>query len=153
MNPEKFAEEIRFYNSIVIDDQVATKEDLVSLSSSLSKLLDLGERLPDLYDDHEYEPQITFEEMKDKISNRFVDFSSYSNADPDINLVGDMKALTVGDALDDLVDIYIDLNTALAYFENGVWKNMFWHARLMFGHWGRHAIDLKSYLHQKLHGW
>ena len=153
ITPDEFAAEIRFYNSIIIDDQVATREDLILLSCSLSRLLNLGERLPDLFDENEYEPELDTKEIENKLSKRFVDFGFYSSADPDIEIVGDMQALMVGDALDDLQDIYTDLNIALKYFEMGVWKNMFWHARLMFGHWGRHAIDLKSYLHNKIHDW
>lgn len=153
MKPDEFATEIRFYNSIITDDQVATKNDLVLLSCCLSRLLNLGERLPELYDEHEYEPELDTEDIKNKLSKRFIDFGFYSTADPDIEIIGEMGALEVSDAINDLHDIYADLNIALKYFEKGIWKNMFWYARMMFGHWGRHAINLKSYLHKNLHDW
>ncbi len=59
----------------------------------------------------------------------------------------------INDALDDLCDIHRDLNDTLWHFERGDIATGLWYAKLMFGHWGRHLIDLKSYLHKQLMDW
>ena len=151
---ENFAGEIRNYNSLVLRDSVATREDLISLSQCLSRLLTLAEILPDTFSDCDYEPEIhDRKSIEDKISKRFSDFGYYSSADPSPNLIGKEEALGVSDAVDDLADIYADLNVALMYYDKGISKNLFWYAKLMFGHWGAHAIELKRYLHKRLHDW
>jgi hypothetical protein len=66
--------------------------------------------------------------------------------------IGSTTAL-VGDACDDVYDIYCDLSEALWHIENENSVMGLWHAKLLFGHWGRHAIDLKAYLHKKIHDW
>jgi len=154
LSPQAFANKIRTYNSIVINDSVAKTDDLVALSRCLAQLLDMAETLPPGFTDCEYEPEKQDRKIIEEIiSKRFVDFGFYSSADPAENAVGREEALGISDAVDDLVEIHADLNEALVYFDKGVPNNMFWHAKLMFGHWGTHAIELKRYLHKRLHDW
>jgi hypothetical protein len=58
----------------------------------------------------------------------------------------------VGDAIDDLAEIHADLNGAAWHIEQGVPANAAFYAKLLFGHWGAHALNLKRYVHARLHG-
>ena len=145
---EKFATEIRRFNNIVAGTSPATKETFVELSSTLSQLLSLGELCPDAWSDSELEaPSADRKVLAETITKRFPKFGYYNSAAPASSEVD------VSDATDDILDIYCDLNESLWYCENGNPELLLWSAKLLFGHWGRHAINLKSYLHKLIHEW
>jgi len=57
-----------------------------------------------------------------------------------------------GDAIDDLADIYGDLIGVSWLWENSGEADAVWHFRFGYQtHWGRHLLDLRSYLHWKLY--
>ena len=55
---------------------------------------------------------------------------------------------TIGDLADDLLDIYADIKTGLAYFSGGHPETAVFHWRLTWGiHWGRHATSALRAMH------
>jgi len=59
--------------------------------------------------------------------------------------------LMVGDAMDDLHDIIADLSEIVWRWQETSEADAIWHLRLSFEHhWGRHAVNLRSYLHGRL---
>jgi hypothetical protein len=90
---------------------------------------------------------------RESLCARFPDFGFYRvvvPAEPDDG--GDDGAVTLGDAVDDLLDITSDLLDARWYREHGAAGDGERCAGEMFHyHWGRHLRDLQSYLHRRLH--
>ena len=88
------------------------------------------------------------------LERRFPDFGMYATVQP-LTPQGELcvdSAPTVGDAIDDLLDLSMELR-------DGCWirehhgphaeaETLAWSFRV---HWGRHLRDLTSYLHQLLH--
>ena len=58
----------------------------------------------------------------------------------------------MGDAVDDLADIYADLRGVAWLLENASPADAVWQFRFGYqSHWGRHLLNLRSYLHWKLY--
>ena len=56
--------------------------------------------------------------------------------------------LGMGDALDDLTDIVLDLRNVAWRWENTSPADATWYFKLSYStHWGRHLANLRSYLH------
>jgi uncharacterized protein DUF5063 len=150
---EQFVAEIRRFNEIVVKEFPVDAKALQELGSTLSRLLDFGERCPDVWSKTEIEaPEIDRKKIADIIDKRFPDFEFYNSCIPENAPVDDAR-IEVNDACDDVYDIYHDLNESLWYFENGEPALFIWTAKTLFMHWGRHAINIKSYLHKKTHDW
>lgn len=68
----------------------------------------------------------------------------------DINDIDNLKANAVGDALDDLTDIILDLLEIKWRVENNSLADGLWYFELIFyGHTQQHMLDLLNYLRQK----
>lgn len=148
-----FSDEIRHFIRFVEADEVADDYALRDLSSTLSRLLDFGERCPESWSDEKIDaPEQDRKTIQAIVSKRFPDFGIYNSSPPDPTPINDVE-IEVNDASDDIYDIYHDLNEALWYFDKGNSELGLWSAKHLFGHWGRHAINLKSYLHKHIHEW
>jgi hypothetical protein len=85
-----------------------------------------------------------------EVGARFPNLGYYASADPATVL--DEKA-TVGDAIDDLIDIVRELREVSWRYDALGADDAHWHFRLMFeSHWGRHLRDLSLYLYVKQFG-
>ena len=147
----EFAKQIRRFNQLVDSKAPADSDAMRELSSILSRLLDVGERCPDAWSDTEIEaPELDHDAIQKMISKRFPEFGFYNSSNPSMGPMDDAK-IEVNDASYDVYDIYCDLNDSLWYFDNDEYELGLWSAKLLFGHWGRHAINLKSYLHKQLY--
>jgi hypothetical protein len=61
--------------------------------------------------------------------------------------VGDSR-MGIGDAIDDIVDILLDLKKALWRFKNTSVNDALWELNLLYrSHWGTHLRSLQLYLH------
>ena len=112
----------------------------------LRKDLDLeeGDELRDLEEDRH--------ELQARIAKRFKAFSYYWIC---LNPLSSEQTAEfgTGDALDDLADVYCDLQEGLAYWRNGKPQTAEFQWRLMFeAHWGDHAASLLPVLHEYLFG-
>ncbi len=57
--------------------------------------------------------------------------------------------MLVGDAIDDLVDIVLDLQSSVWLFDNGHINDAHWHFRFSYEHhWGEHLQGLRLHLHE-----
>jgi hypothetical protein len=59
---------------------------------------------------------------------------------------------SIGDALDDLGDIILDMREVVWLADNIGLEDAHWSFRLQFFHWGTHARDLLRYLHGRQFG-
>ncbi len=150
---EEFAAEIRHFQEYVDRGYQTNNEELKELCHILSRLLRYGEECPDIGTETDVEaPEISQEALKQRILARFPSFGIYNKCDPIEEPLGQAHA-TLGDAADDIYDIYQDLGDSRWYIENGQVELGLWNAKLLFGHWARHAIDLKGYLHRRIYDW
>lgn len=133
-----------------------TSSDLFNLLKLLLALYSEGLNLPtvDLELDKEFEKRLNEEEFAyvKKRTSKLIGENQYYWAifDPTENIFGN-EAPTMGDLLDDVLDIYKDIKRQLLIFdlnteasiESAMWgmKFDFWH------HWSTHAIDAIRTIH------
>ena len=114
----------------------------------LSSLLAFGEAIPDVQLEKDDDvPELNRDDLEIKLRSRFPNLGFYNSCYPEDEPIGAITA-DVSDGLDDLLDIYHDLSEALWHIDNDDTALGLFEAKTLFFHWGRHAINLKSYLHQ-----
>ncbi len=92
-------------------------------------------------------PQGDYKSVRRRVEGLFPDLGLYGIADP--MKVPNEEAL-VGDAMDDISDIALDLTEVLWRWQNLGADDAHWHFRFGYQtHWGRHLHELRFYLHAK----
>jgi hypothetical protein len=80
------------------------------------------------------------------VKKRFPNYGYYNSAEDLINNPG-KGATIVGDAIDDITDIALDLYETKWRWENNSVEDGLWHFKNHFEmHWGRHLRELQLYL-------
>lgn len=86
--------------------------------------------------------------MRARFAAAFPDLGAY-HAVQDVAPPADPAEVTLGDALDDLTDIALDLEEVLARARVSV-EDALWYFRFLFdAHWGTHLRFLQLYLHAR----
>jgi hypothetical protein len=86
-----------------------------------------------------------FPRMRERFAS--LPFQYYRNDHDPLNLDERVTA-EVGDVIDDLADIWLDLECGLKFYDAGDRGAAAWHWHLMFeSHWGRHATAALYALH------
>jgi len=121
---------------------------LQALATSLDAVLfafgKLGEG--EAADDEEEPPVNLAQTWEAALRKSFPDLGWYPWADP---LGDEHSAPLMADAIDDAADIAADLAEALWRWERYGEADATWYLSLMFPHWGRHLLNLRSYLHAR----
>jgi hypothetical protein len=87
-------------------------------------------------------------ELREVVHVRFPRYGHYNSVDPIVDDVGSAAA-SVGDAIDDIMDIYNELHQTVWVAENlGSREGVRYLLASYYGHWGRHLRDLQLYLHE-----
>lgn len=82
-----------------------------------------------------------------EVAQRFPDYGLYPVANP---VAAPEDAAMMGDAIDDLSDLTLDMREVLWLADHIGLDDAHWSFRLCFFHWGRHARELSLYLHSRL---
>jgi hypothetical protein len=83
--------------------------------------------------------------MRDRFSS--LPFQYYRSDHNPLN-VDETGPAAIGDVIDDLADIWLDLECGLKFYDVGDRATAAWHWHLMFeSHWGRHATAALYALH------
>lgn len=85
--------------------------------------------------------------LHELLAERFPAYGFYPIADP---AAAPGSAGTVGDAIDDLADLTLDMREVVWLADHVGVDDAHWSYRLHFFHWGRHARELSLYLHARL---
>ncbi len=96
-------------------------------------------------------PSQNYNQLKHLAIGRFPGFGYYNEPKNITEKIGETEIL-IGDALDDIADIAMDLYEVLWYWENEGKKVALW--KFCFGyehHWGAHLRSLQSYLYAVLY--
>lgn len=100
------------------------------------------------YDDTEYpeSPEYDYKSHYNKVKNNFPIFGNY-NTVADISRNINKTTIVVGDSVDDLTEILIEIKTVLWLWENTSVSNALWQFKNMYDlHWGSHLRNLQIYL-------
>ncbi|WP_028969486.1 hypothetical protein [Sphingomonas sp. URHD0057] len=84
-----------------------------------------------------------------ELAARFPDYGMYPVSDPTAPVE---DAAMMGDAIDDLVDLTLDMREVLWLADHIGVDDAHWSFRLHYFHWGRHARELALYLHARQFG-
>ena len=84
-----------------------------------------------------------------QVADRFPAYGLYPVSDPTA-LPDDASAM--GDAVDDITDLTLDMREVVWRAENFGPDDAHWFFRLFYFHWGRHARELALYLHSRQFG-
>ena len=96
--------------------------------------------------DYDQEPDFDYQNIRENVKSNFPNFSWYSMV-LDLNKMVPNADLGIGDALDDLTDIIIDLLTVKWYKENTSEMNALWHFEFsMRTHSEQHLINLLKFI-------
>lgn len=83
------------------------------------------------------------------VGKRYADYGFYPLADP---MDAPDAPISIGDAVDDLGDIILDMREVVWLADNIGIGDAHWSFRVHFFHWGTHARDLLRYLHGRQFG-
>jgi hypothetical protein len=101
------------------------------------------------FDEAEYpdDPSEDFQAIYKIVGRRFPSLGYYNTASSITREIGESKVL-VGDGIDDIVDILLDLKGVLWRFDNTSVDDALWHLNHDYQyHWGWHLRNLQLYLH------
>ena len=84
-----------------------------------------------------------------KVAARFPDYGLYPVSDP---TASPDDAAMMGDAIDDLADLTLDMREVVWLAEHIGPDDAHWSFRIHYFHWGRHARELALYLHARQFG-
>ena len=130
------------------DLTISDKEKL--LERNLVKIYDLYFEISYVFDETDYKDfEVQRQDIRKNIESNFNDFGFYKII-LDINDIENLNDDGIGDAIDDLTDIIIDLLEIKWRIENNSLADGLWFFELTFHtHTQQHILDLLNYLKQK----
>lgn len=123
-----------------------------NLERNLVRLYNFYFEIKFVFDDSDYEE---FEKPEPKsiiesINSNFVEFGFYKRV-LDINDIENLNGIALGDAVDDLLDITIDLLEVKWRMENNSIEDGLWYFNFSFeNHIQQHILDLLNYLKNRI---
>lgn len=144
-------QEIETYLALLSGETVPAPERLLRMAQALDALALGMARLPAgrLIDSNLDPPHLDDATLRKAIGERFPEFGFYDWADP---LIAGGTQIMIGDAVDDAIDIAKDLSEARWRFDMFGDEDAFWHLHQFFRlHWGRHLMNLRSFIHAQLY--
>lgn len=150
MNRGEIREAILYFFD-VIEGQHAPEERECKLPLALDQLAFAYHFAAVEFDDADYPdaPRKEYNDLREIVGPRFPD-CGYYNVALDVSIKIAEDSVGVGDAIDDICDIAIDLDEVLWLWTNTSIDNALWQFRDSFEyHWGEHLRDLQLYLHKK----
>jgi len=140
---------VQLYLALLRSPPEAAHERVGALAEALDRLAFARHSTPAIQrDDVPDLPDVTpYTEMRAIAAATFPDFGVYAVVTPDEN---PLQQAMMGDAIDDLADIALDMERVEQLWEKKLLDEANWHYRFWYGaHWGRHLHDLRSYVHAR----
>lgn len=148
MEKSHAVEAARQFLSAVWEGEPPTDEALLF---ALDRLIAAFQHAPDVTpSDTDLEaPRAEGPVLYQQLSARFPTYGLYPVSDPIASIEA---AAMMGDAIDDLVDLTLDMREVIWLADNIGLDDAHWSLRLHYFHWGRHARELALYLHARQFG-
>jgi len=121
------------------------------LEKNLVKIYNLYFDIEYKFDEKDYPgvDKTIYADIRQNVKSNFKDFGFYKTVS-DINDINNLNDNAIGDALDDLTDIILDLLEIKWRIENNSLADGLWFFELTFySHTQQHIIDLLNYIKQK----
>jgi hypothetical protein len=139
---------IRAYFAVIdspSEDATARLRSLGMALDQLSSAYAVAAETP-FVDGEDPPDQDNYEAMCERVRRAFPKFGYYAVVGP----TPDPEAkVTMGDAIDDLADIALDLEPIVWLWDQDRQGEAAWHFQLTYRqHWGTHLHDLRGYVHQ-----
>lgn len=131
--------------------EISKDERNLLLEKSLISIYSLYFEIQYEYDNTDFEEYhgIKYVDVRKNIESNFPDFGYYTIA-LDLMDINNKDNMAIGDAIDDLSDIILDLLQIKWRMENNSKNNGLWYFELIFsGHTQQHIIDLLNYLKEQ----
>lgn len=147
MDQSHAVEAARRFLSVVWDDDIPSDEALLA---ALDRLVFAYHDTPEVEPDTELEaPRSGGPALYKQVAARFANYGLYPVSDPAASIE---DAEGMGDAIDDLMDLTLDMREVVWLADQAGQNDAHWSFRLHYFHWGRHARELSLYLHSRLFG-
>ena len=101
-----------------------------------------------VFDETEYpdEPKLNYNEIRKIISKKFPNYGYYNIPSKTTKEIADTE-IVVGDALDDICDLYMDMKKIKWRFKNTSQMDALWDFQFGYTtHWGQHLRNLQWYI-------
>ncbi|NCP61536.1 MAG: DUF5063 domain-containing protein [Flavobacteriales bacterium] len=134
-----------------LEPNLTTTDKEKELEKNLVKIYSLYFDIEFQFDETDYSDfdKTEYADIRKNVTSNFKDFSFYKTV-LDINDIDNLKDNEIGDALDDLTDIILDLLEIKWRIENNSLADGLWFFELTFySHTQQHIIDLLKYMKQK----
>jgi hypothetical protein len=134
----------------VVESETLMPEDrLARLPATLDALAMAVRDIASDFDDADYpdDPDEDYQAIYQVVGRRFPTLGYYNVPESITQDIGESK-MGVGDGIDDIADILLDLKGVLWRFKNTSVDDALWNLKQSFeSHWGQHLRGLQLYLH------
>ena len=140
---------IENYLTILTSNEYEESDRIQKLILSLDELALVSNKVDYTFDGQDYAepPEKDYKISRESIGKLFPSLGYYNVALAISDKI-EQSSLSVGDAIDDIVDIAGDLKEVLWRFNNTSQDDALFHFQLLFrSHWGMHLRSLQLYLH------
>jgi hypothetical protein len=140
---------IEAYIDVVESTTLTADDRLARLPGVLDSLAVAVREITYEFDGADYaeKPAVDYQATYQVVGRHFPTLAYYNVPDSITSQIAESK-MGVGDAIDDIVDILLDLKGVIWRFENTSADDALWDFSESFKyHWGRHLRELQLYLH------
>jgi hypothetical protein len=146
--PDDIRHAAREYIAVIEDTALSAEERLQRLRRSLDRLALLQHDITYTFDERDYPdtPRKDYNAVREHVSSCFPDLGHYNVPSAVTQHIGE-SAIDVGDAVDDVADIALELYDVLWRFDHTSVDDALWYFESSYSsHWEHHVRDLQVYL-------
>lgn len=150
MSDESVLAEARNFLQLFSSDLATGEKPLAVLVETLDRLAIVHGRVSERKLTHSGSseaPSADYDHWRAMALRAFPSLGQYACVTPQF----DATEVTLADAHDDIADIACDLQTVIWHWQNTTADDAIWCFRFGYqSHWGRHLMNLRSHLHQRM---
>jgi hypothetical protein len=147
-SPDQIRTAIAEFIRVIEDTAVSQENRILRLRRSLDQLALLQHDVSYAFDDRDYSdtPRKDYQTLRELVSSRFPELGHYNVPSSTTQRLSDAE-MHVGDAIDDITDITLDLYDVQWRWEHTSVDDALWYfTNSYLTHWEEHLRDLQLYL-------